>query len=78
MSTPGLSDGSKELHWEEQRLMKELRWREDASKASALERRVAQCLCQFNRITRDMPSEVEIGRALPQARSLIKLVREKP
>jgi hypothetical protein len=41
-----------------------------------LETRIATELCQYGRITRDMPSEAEIRRALPYARSLISVVRE--
>ena len=62
--------------FEKARAAKEAKWTEEAFAAPALERRVATILCQYNRITRDMPSAAEIGRALPHARSLIKEVRE--
>lgn len=41
-------------------------------------RRIATSLCQFNRVTRDMPSEAEIQRAMPYAISLIKQVHQQP
>lgn len=40
-----------------------------------LERSIARFLCQMNRMTRDMPSEAEVDRARPYARSLIVQVR---
>ncbi len=45
---------------------------------TALERRVATAMCQFNRVTRDMPREDELVRALSYARSLIREVRSYP
>lgn len=53
---------------------KKVRWDAAYASASALERRVAQMLCQYGRITRDMPPPWEMGRAIPHAKSLIKEV----
>ncbi len=41
---------------------------------SALETLVATILCQYGRVTRNMPSEAELQRALPMARSIIAAV----
>lgn len=43
---------------------------------SPLETKVATMLCQFGRVTRDMPSQAEIENAIPYARSLIALVKK--
>lgn len=37
-----------------------------------LEQRIALVLCQFRRVTRDMPSALEINQAIPTARRIIK------
>jgi len=37
---------------------------------------VATLLCQYGRITRDMPGTQELKRALPRAQQLIDLVRK--
>lgn len=54
------------------------RWEADYAAASPIEQRVAQILRQSGRLTRDMPSSAEMGRAIPLARSLIKDVRNAP
>ncbi len=40
-----------------------------------LEERVAEIMCQCNRVIRSMPSPKEIARMLPQARYLIEMIR---
>lgn len=44
---------------------------------SALETFVATTLCQYGRVTRDMPSAAELERAMPRARSIISAVRNE-
>ena len=63
-----------EMHRQE----KTARWEADYASASLIEQRVAQILCQHGRLTRDMPSSAEMGRALPIARALIKEARDAP
>ena len=40
-----------------------------------LEIKIATRLCQFRRVTRDMPSMAEIHRAIPFARSIISEIK---
>ena len=42
-----------------------------AAQYQALVTSVATRLCQYNRITRDMPRQAEIDRATPMAKSII-------
>lgn len=64
--------------FEARRQEKAARWEADYASASPIEQRVAQILCQHGRLTRDMPSSAEMGRALPIAQALIKEVRDAP